>query len=1086
MVRNIILSVFTFLACNYMYAQSGTLKGTVKDQAKAEPIPFANVSLFKGSSLITGGATDFDGNYTIKPIPPGTYTVKCSYVGFTPRQTDGVIINTDKITFLNFDMSSGVQITQVNVYTTPLIDPDQVTTGGQVSQEEIKKMPGRSAEAVAVTVAGVFSQDGNISSIRGAREEGTVYYIDGVKVRGSNALPKSAIADVNVMTGGIPAKYGDATGGIISISTTGPSKELYGGVDLVTSQFLDPYGYNLVELSASGPLLNITKTDKNDTTKTRKEPIAGFFISGNFSYMKDGDPRAIGIWTIKDDSLSPLMEEPTRINPQGFGVLYNANWLKENSFEQKKNYNNNRQLSSTFSGKFDVKLTDFINVTVGGSFDYSRYKDMWCTLDNRNYLNSLLNYDNNGLVTDRTWRTYARLTQRFADKTPSKEEATALNIKNAFYRIQFDYSKRYYDLQDAFHKDNLFNYGHVGKFTTSKINSYEFTDTLAEFPDGVYMHTSADYDTAIAFEPSAYNPDLARYTESYYEKYPPHSEYYMNATTIEQFGALLNGQYPFPIYGIWTSPGTPYNDYTKADQRQFRMSVAGSADVKDHEISVGFEFEQRKDALYSVTPMDLWILARQLTNVHILELDREHPLYSYSTLPSGETIFTDTVYYNRLYSQSTQREFDIKLREHLGLPINGTDWIDVDALDPSELSIDYFSAEDLLNSGNPLIGYYGYDHHGKKLRHKPSFAEFFTETDEYGMPKREIAPFEPTYAAAYLQDKFGFRDLVFNIGLRIDRYDANQMVPKDPYVLREVYKAGDQPAKDLTEGSHPQGIGDDYVVYVNDIKNPSEIMGYRDGDNWYNANGTPIDDYNDISTSKGIAPYLVNPNQDYLNEKAFEDYKPQITPMPRISFSFPISDVALFFTHYDVLSIRPTEGYNRMNPVRYYYIEVNPDQLANPNLKPQKTIDYEVGFQQKLNDNSTIKLSAFYREMRDMIQIISIQGGYPTNYTTYGNLDFGTVKGFSGSFQMRRAGNATIRANYILFKSLLISVSVEKFQDAHITDLYGLVMMYWLIPALMLLYRREAVNLTAERKSLPIILSGLLMAQECHGQKQSI
>ena len=91
----------------------------------------------------------------------------------------------------------------------------------------------------------------------------TFYYIDGIKVRGSTSLPKSAIEEVSVMTGGVPANYGDATGGIISITTRGASRFYFGGVEAVTSGFklgentygLDNYGYNLFEGVLSGPLL---------------------------------------------------------------------------------------------------------------------------------------------------------------------------------------------------------------------------------------------------------------------------------------------------------------------------------------------------------------------------------------------------------------------------------------------------------------------------------------------------------------------------------------------------------------------------------------------------------------------------------------------------------------------------------------------------------------------------------------------------------------------------------------------------------------------------------------------------------------
>ena len=83
-------------------------------------------------------------------------------------------------------------------------------------------------------------------------------------------------------------------------------------------------------------------------------------------------------------------------------------------------------------------------------------------------------------------------------------------------------------------------------------------------------------------------------------------------------------------------------------------------------------------------------------------------------------------------------------------------------------------------------------------------------------------------------------------------------------------------------------------------------------------------------------------------------------------------------------------------------------------MKTERTIDYELGFQQKLGNTSALKLSAFYREMRDMQQAIAVYGAYPATYYTYGNIDFGTVKGFGISYDMRRTGNVTLRASYTL------------------------------------------------------------------------
>ncbi|MEA3444605.1 MAG: TonB-dependent receptor [Bacteroidota bacterium] len=78
-------------------------------------------------------------------------------------------------------------------------------------------------------------------------------------------------------------------------------------------------------------------------------------------------------------------------------------------------------------------------------------------------------------------------------------------------------------------------------------------------------------------------------------------------------------------------------------------------------------------------------------------------------------------------------------------------------------------------------------------------------------------------------------------------------------------------------------------------------------------------------------------------------------------------------------------------------------------------MDYELGFKQKIGNTSAISLSAFYREMRDMTQAISVIGAYPVfKYNTYGNIDFGTVKGFTMSYDLRRTGNISLRASYTL------------------------------------------------------------------------
>ena len=83
-------------------------------------------------------------------------------------------------------------------------------------------------------------------------------------------------------------------------------------------------------------------------------------------------------------------------------------------------------------------------------------------------------------------------------------------------------------------------------------------------------------------------------------------------------------------------------------------------------------------------------------------------------------------------------------------------------------------------------------------------------------------------------------------------------------------------------------------------------------------------------------------------------------------------------------------------------------------MKSEKTVDFELGFAQTLNLNSSLTLSAFYRELRDMIQVVKTNYSYPVSYLTYGNIDFSTVKGFSALYDLRRSGNVSMSANYTL------------------------------------------------------------------------
>tara|TARA_Y100000385_G_C13107542_1_gene649238 strand:+ start:442 stop:4059 length:3618 start_codon:yes stop_codon:yes gene_type:complete len=995
------------VALSYGQSRPGSFKGTVKDKRTGEVIPFATVIVKDKDVVIATGTTDFDGKYNINPINAGVYNLTCNFIGYADFNLNGVTVYSGKPKVVNFDMTvESTMITEVTV----IAKEELIETGKTsdiVSSEEIKNLPYRNLSQIVGTTAGVFQQDGSGSfNVRGSRSSTNVIFIDGVKVRGDVNLPRDAILQTEVITGGVPAQYGDVTGGVISTTTKGPAPYYFGSSEILTSSAFDPYHYNLGALTLGGPIIRNKKTG---------QPIVGFLLASEFQYNRDGSPRSMTTWKVNDDKLAELEANPLVPASSGFGVLNSADFLTQDDLVGQNFRENVARTAVRVSGNLKFVTSEKTTLTLGGRYNMNQGR-------NGSRFNELMNYGNNSESFSQDWSTYVRFQQRFGNPSDTSNSL----IRNAFYTIQMDFTRNERLSQDARHKDNLFAYGHIGNYTTTYRPLYvQGSDTITDPNDVNYGKVMDAYTLAVwqsrgvDFTPGQNNPVLANYTSSFYD-FVDQSLIFNSARSLEDIragGGLLNGDQPSSVYGLWGNVGSNQASYGKTLNDQFRITASSTFDIKDHSLIVGVEYEQRFDRSYSIGARGLWTLMRLLQNDAIRELDLNNPIASYNN-----GVFQDTLNYPRLFDADKPRTFDRNLREKLELDPNGTDWLDIDSYDPSTFSLDMFSANELLNIGSSqYVSYFGFDYLGNRLTTRPSLTDFFA-TDAQGNSQRLVGAFEPIYMAGYIQDQFTFEDLFFNIGVRVDRFDANQPVLADPYVLYPVYTVGDLDATSLAGYDVPAGMGEDAVVYVDDQENPSSIVGYRDGNTWYTSAGeVEANPKNIADKSGGIKPFLINPSIEDQKlavsaNESFKDYTPQVTVSPRISFQFPISDEAEFFAHYDIMVQRPDPGVNRMNPITYLQLENgdNGNLLANPDLRPQRTTDYEIGFRQKLSDNSALKLSAFYREMRDMMQSFSFTEAYPVTYIAFGNLDFGTVKGYTMQYDLRRTGNVRLNANYTL------------------------------------------------------------------------
>jgi outer membrane receptor protein involved in Fe transport len=996
MARYLLLLLSCLLLGSAASAQT-SLRGKVTDAETGEALIFANVVLEKNGVFIAGQQTDFDGNYSVPNIDPGNYDLKVSSIGYGTQLVESVRVNAGQANFVDVELNPGITMDVIEVveYKVPLIEQDKTTTGGTVTAEEIARLPSKSINAIAANVAGTSSADeGDAVTIKGSRSNATNYYIDGIRVSG-NLIPQTEIEQLQVITGGIEAQYGDVTGGIISITTKGPSSRFSGGFEIESSYGLDPYGYLLGMANLSGPII------KNKEGQS----ILGFRVSGQYINREDDDPPAIPVYQVNDESLAELEANP--ITQIGATFTPSAAFMTFDNVNELNARPNEENTRLDLTGKLDLRVTDNIDISVTGTYNYQ--KDFFTPgYGSTNAGTSgwqVFNSHNNPFDLDNRYRVIGRLRHRLGGNSVATnaegeaEEGKGALIQNATYWLQAGYERRQYELGDPTHGQNFFDYGHIGSFGLDYNPAFEFDVASGQFQHVDYTETLSSYDAS-----NSRNPVLSNYN---------------NVVDLSDVGPgtaplIENGFIPTLYSEVWdlhANVGTVYNLYRKRDQETLTLTANSSFELVPknsegrHTIQFGVWYEQRTNRGYDLNPRSLWLIGRQQSNRNINGLDTTNVI--------GDTIlFGNLVPIYGLESNDLEDlKFYREVRDVAGVAQD--EFVNVDELNPDDLRLDMFSAFELTNAN--ILNYWGYDYLGNE--NDTQWNDFFTARDENGTRTFPVAADRPIYGAAYIQDKFTFKDIIFRVGVRVDRFDANTRVLKDPYSLYEIQNAQDFHAQ--VGSDRPETIGDDFAVYV-ESEGSDVVKAYRDADQWYFPNGTQANDGNLIFGGELVFPrYTVeDPNiqsRDFDPSISFQDYEPQTNFMPRLAFSFPISDEANFFAHYDILVQRPPSN-NFATALDFYYFQERTGIRNNPALRPERTVDYEVGFQQKLTQSSAIKIAAYYKEMRDMVQsrVFGFVAAPINSYTTYDNLDFGTVKGFTFQYDLRRTGNISLQLAYTL------------------------------------------------------------------------
>ena len=212
---------------------TGKIAGTVVDKDSNDPLIGVNIEIL---GIGIGSATDADGYFFINNVPPGSYALQATYIGYQTLRIENVSVTVDHTTEIKITMQQTtveVEEAVTVVADRPLIQKDETSKRTVIAGDLITdKLPVSSLTEVLSLQAGVVKDASGDLHIRGGRTGEIGYLIDGTYVRnpfdnsiGGN-VAVDAIQEMEVISGAFNAEYGNALSGIVNVVTKEGTPEL--------------------------------------------------------------------------------------------------------------------------------------------------------------------------------------------------------------------------------------------------------------------------------------------------------------------------------------------------------------------------------------------------------------------------------------------------------------------------------------------------------------------------------------------------------------------------------------------------------------------------------------------------------------------------------------------------------------------------------------------------------------------------------------------------------------------------------------------------------------------------------------------
>ncbi len=227
----------------------GDIKGYVLNSTTREPITGANVVV---TGTHKGAATDLSGQFLIKNLFPGTYSIQVSALGFSQRTISEIVVTPARTRSAEFLLEPALIKSEEVVFTRSSYitsTPEMPVSARNLRYEEIRRAPGglEDVQRTIHSLPGIVSENDqdNAIVVRGGSPFENLTVIEGIEMNNTNhltvgsegqgnggpinALNTEFLQDVTFASGGFSAKYGDKMSSVLELELRDGNRERFSG-----------------------------------------------------------------------------------------------------------------------------------------------------------------------------------------------------------------------------------------------------------------------------------------------------------------------------------------------------------------------------------------------------------------------------------------------------------------------------------------------------------------------------------------------------------------------------------------------------------------------------------------------------------------------------------------------------------------------------------------------------------------------------------------------------------------------------------------------------------------------------------------